>query len=297
LNDMSKRTAAMLSAALFVAIGCGPAASSLPPSAAILSLLPVDLATGVVDSDESSPRVRISVEDGAPYGAAEQLGFVEGVTLRSLSDGRAVGGESRWWRDAGYEGLELRPSAPLERGWYEFALSAASLQRSYEIYGGGRSIQFAPGDRVPDELLTTHFFVGSLPILGVTLSSNADRPTLVLQSSEAMQLVPSDLDPLSLVTVTSGDVPVECALQRLEGFEGVATSLAANHRLVLDCEPFDFSTPLTVAVRPGIQSLTGVPLRDAAGRVDASVTWTPSESGPMAPRVFSAALVEAAAAR
>jgi hypothetical protein len=259
-----------------------------------LFLLPEDLTTGVEGDDTlvvaqvmtsfMSPK---SGSLGLRYDEEERESLARSVHVSRVRDGSEVPGTATFVDLSGPAvQIAFQPWSPLTRGWHQVELDVSALERPYLLFdlSGGTRIAFYPDEVVSGGLPVAHFFVGSLPVVRVSIAGDDSRD-LFIRATEPLRLADPSVELISLVSVRSGATPLFCSL--------VPAWRDLEHgSFRISCGDYDTSVPLTVLVEPGLESLEGVPLRDHLGRETISVTWTPDETPTSsAPRMFTEALL------
>lgn len=170
-----------------------------------------------------------------------------------------------------------RDGLPLS-GWYTFEVTLPHESPS----GPGGATFYLPATVSRDSgdatVYQTRFYSGSLPLLvgGAGQDPNDARSFLVgVGATEGVEVsAAGGIE--SIVTITSGETIVRCSLADPTS---VSRELGQAGLASFRCSGVDARRPLRISVRPGLVSLSGVPLRDMNGSMDpAEITWTPTDA-------------------
>lgn len=150
----------------------------------------------------------------------------------------------------------ITPADPMEEGWY--FLSLREVPPAYSLWYQHVII-------APDGSAGVRFRVGSEPLLlGIDVCpKGGDKSRLYFHFSE----------PITATKAVDGIVTI---LQSAETFQGCDGAPYDDYDLYFDCVGLDMAQPLTISVSEGVQSKTGVAMKDLTGATTFSYSFTPS---------------------
>ena len=156
--------------------------------------------------------------------------------------------------------VDIMPSTPLVEGWY--FLSLLEVPQGFDLHPSQSLHEASDGS------IGTRFRIGSEPLLlGIAVCpKEAEKSRVYFHFSELIKVTKA-MDMIITLSQTDGS---------FQGCDPSSGSPGGDYERYFDCVGLDMTSPLTIIVGEGIQSMTGVPMKDLTGKTAFTYLFTPA---------------------